>query len=377
MEKPIRILHCLPGDMNQGGIENFLMNIYRAIDKNRFQFDFIIHSKEKSFYEDEINELGGRVYRVTQKSKDFNLYQHDMNKLLSEHKEYKIMHIHATYAISLFDVRIAKKYGLKVIVHAHSSNDILKRKIIHYILKNQLSKEAQYKFACSLKAGLWLFNKKSIRNNNLTIINNSINSKNFIYDLNTRIQERKLLGVEKNFVIGIVSRLSFLKNISFLIDIFFEIHKVEKKSILLIVGDGPERKKLESKVERLGLENSVIFYGNSNEVNKILQAIDVFVMPSKCEGFGISLLEAQAAGIKCFTSKNVVPDEIRLKNNENILEFISLNKKPVFWAKEILKWNKKYDRKDMSQDIIDAGYDLFNNIGIIQNKYLEILGENK
>ena len=248
MERPIRILHCLPGDMNQGGIENFLMNIYRVIDKNLFQFDFIIHSKEESFYEKEIKQLGGRVYRVAQKSKNYKLYEKDMNKLLSEHKEYKIIHIHATYAISIFDEIIAKKHGLKVIVHAHSSNDILKRKLIHFALKRKLSKETQYKFACSLKAAEWLFTKKSLRKNSLTIINNSIDSKKFVYNLDTRNSERKSIGVEGKFVIGIVSRLSYLKNINFLIDIFNEIYKVNKNSVLLIVGEGPEKENLQNKV---------------------------------------------------------------------------------------------------------------------------------
>ena len=375
MKKPIRILHCLPGDMNQGGIENFLMNIYRAIDKNLFQFDFIIHSKDECFYEKEIKQLGGRVYRVAQKSKNYRLYEKDMNKLLSEHKEYKIMHIHATYAISIFDEIIAKKHGLKVIVHAHSSNDILKRKLIHFALKRKLSKETQYKFACSLKAAEWLFTKKSLRKNSLTIINNSIDSKKFVYSLDTRKSERKAIGVEEKFVIGIVSRLSYLKNINFLIDIFNEIYKVNKNSILLIVGEGPEKENLQNKVIKKGLEHSVIFYGKSDTVHRVLQAIDVFVMPSKCEGFGISLLEAQAAGIKCFTSKKVVPDEIKIKNIDNELEFISLRKSQKYWAKEILKWNVEYKRNNMSNKIIEAGYDLNKNISKIQDKYMEILGE--
>lgn len=375
MERPIRILHCLPGDMNQGGIENFLMNIYRVIDKNLFQFDFIIHSKEESFYEKEIKQLGGRVYRVAQKSKNYKLYEKDMNKLLSEHKEYKIIHIHATYAISIFDEIIAKKHGLKVIVHAHSSNDILKRKLIHFALKRKLSKETQYKFACSLKAAEWLFTKKSLRKNSLTIINNSIDSKKFVYNLDTRNSERKSIGVEGKFVIGIVSRLSYLKNINFLIDIFNEIYKVNKNSVLLIVGEGPEKENLQNKVIKKGLEHNVIFYGKSNAVHRVLQAIDVFVMPSKCEGFGISLLEAQAAGIKCFTSKNVVPNEIKIKNIENELEFISLRRSSKFWAKKILKWNIEYKRNEMSNKIIEAGYDLNKNISKIQDKYMEILGE--
>ena len=156
---------------------------------------------------------------------------------------------------------------------------------------------------------------------------------------------------------------------------FKEIHKNERKSKLLIVGDGPERKKLEILVKKIGLENNVVFLGNCGNANEILQAIDVFVMPSKCEGFGISLLEAQTAGIKCFTSKDVVPNEIQIQDNDNLLEFISLKENEKEWAKKILKWNFEYERKDMYSLICKNGYDLQSNIKAIQNQYVKIWGE--
>lgn len=375
METPIRILHCLPGNMNQGGIENFIMNIYRKIDRNLIQFDFIVHSKEENLFEKEIKALGGKLYRVAYKSQNYKKYVEDMEEILKNHQEYKIMHIHATYGICLPDITLAKKYGLEVIVHAHSSNDILKRKIINFLLKNKVSKEANYKFACSMKAANWLFTKKSIKNNNVTIINNAIESKKFIYNEKIREEQRAKLNLKNKFVIGIVSRLSYLKNIEFLISIFNKIYIKEKNSVLLIVGDGPERKNLEEQVKKMKLENNVIFLGNCSNVNEIIQAIDVFVMPSRCEGFGISLLEAQTAGIKCFTSKDVVPEEIKIKDNENVLEFISLKQDEEIWAEKILAWNKDYKRKNMYKVIMDEGYDLDKNITDIQNKYLEILGE--
>lgn len=372
-KEPIRILHCLPGDMNQGGIENFIMNLYKKIDRSKIQFDFIVHSQETSFYEKEIKELGGKIYRITYKSKNFKKYQNEFIHLLKEHKEYKIIHIHATYAISAFDAKIAKKMGLKVIVHAHSSNDILKRKIVHFLLKYQLNKNSEYKFACSTKASDWLFGKKY--RNQVTIIKNAIDSEKFIYNENIRNNEREKLKINNKFVVGIVSRLSYLKNIDFLIEIFKEISQIEKDAVLLIVGDGPERLKLENKVEELKLGKKVIFLGNYTKVNEVLQAIDVFVMPSKCEGFGISLLEAQAVSLKCFTSEGVVPKEIKLNNNPNMLEFISLKMSAKEWAQKILIWNKKYERINMKLLIKKAGYDLESNIQFIENKYIKILGE--
>lgn len=374
----IRILHCLPGNMNHGGIENLIMNIYRKIDKNLFQFDFIVHTQEENDYEKEIRNLGGKIYRVEYKTKNYKKYKQDMEEILKKNKDYKIMHVHATYAISLFDVMIAQKYGLKVITHAHSSDDILKRKVINMLLKKELSKKTDYKFACSMKAAEWLFTKRSIEDSNkVTIIKNAIDTKKFLYNDEIRKKQRKKLNLENKYVLGVVCRLSYLKNIDFLIDIFKEVNKINKNSVLLIAGDGPERKKLEEKVKIMNLQDSVIFLGNVSNANEILQAIDVFVMPSRCEGFGISLLEAQAAGLKCFTSKYVVPEEVQIKDNINQLQFISLKEKPLEWAKQILRYDTKYKRLNMYKNIVNAGYDLDNNIKYIQNKYMEILGENK
>lgn len=372
----IRILHCLPGNMNQGGIENFIMNIYRKIDREKFQFDFIVHSADENYYEKEIKKLGGKIYRVEYKTRNFGKYKQDMEKILKEHKEYKIIHVHSTYAISLFDVLIGHKYGLKVITHAHSSNDIMKRKLINILFKRKLSKITDYKFACSMKAAKWLFTKSSINKNEITIINNAIDTKKFLFDCHTRENQRKLLGIEDNYVIGVISRLSYLKNIDFLIEIFSKVAKKDKSAILLIVGNGPEKLKLEEKVEKMSLTNRVVFLGEVDNNYELLQAMDVFVLPSKCEGFGIALIEAQAAGLKCFTSKDVVPREVQIEDNINKLEFISLKKKPEEWAYEILKWNNNYKRLNTYKEIINAGYDLDSNIESIENKYIEILGEN-
>lgn len=375
MAEKVRILHCVPGDMSPSGIQNFIMNMYRNIDRDIVQFDFIVHSKEENIHDKEIRNLGGKIYRVEYKTRNYKKYKEQMEKILKEHPEYKIIHIHAPYAIAITDVCIAKKYGLKVIIHAHSSDEIFKRKIIHIALKNKMSKMADYRFACSVKAAKWLFDKENFKKDKYTIINNSIQTKEFIYNPEVRSEVRNKLNLDNYFVIGNVSRLSYLKNIDFLIKIFNEINLKCKKSKLLLVGDGPEKSRMEKLVKQLKLEDSVVFLGNCNNVNEILNAMDVFVMPSRSEGFGISLLEAQAAGLKCFTSKNVVPEDIQIKNNQNILEFISLKNTPRQWANKILDWNNGYKRLDISDKIEKAGYDLEKSAEILQKKYIEIVGE--
>lgn len=375
MKKPVRILHCLPGNMNQGGIENLIMNLYRNIDRNLIQFDFIVHSNEKNFYEDEIKKMGGKIYRVANKTKEYKKYKEQMEEIFEKHKEYSIIHIHATYSISILDASIAKKYGLKTIIHAHSSNDILKRKIFHYIMKKKLSDLADYKFACSLKAAEWLFTKKSLQESPPIVIKNAIDCDKFIYNEKIRLEQREKLGLQNKFVIGVVCRLSYLKNTKFLIQIFEKIYEEDKDSILLIVGDGPEKKKLMKFSEKLNLSEAIKFLGNSDDVNEKLQAMDVFVMPSKCEGFGISLLEAQAAGLKCFTSENVVPQEIKIKNNKNELEFISLKSGSNYWAKRILESKHRLNRSNIYEELKHEGYEIKESVKFLQKKYIEILGE--
>ena len=367
MDKPIRIIQCIPGSMAIGGLETLVMNLYRNIDKTKVQFDFIIHGDGPNDFKDEIKKLGGKVYRLPN-IKKYNKYKKQLTKILNENKGiYHLMHIHAAYASVYFDAKIAKESGInKIIVHSHSSNsEMVKRKIFTLLFKRKLAKITDYKFGCSKDSIKWLFGNKAVKEKDYKIINNAIDTEKYKFNESIRKEIRKELDLTNKFVIGHVGRLAKVKNHEFLLKVFKKVLEKEKNSVLLLVGKGEEQSNLINQAKELGINDSIKFLGDRDDINRILQAMDMFVFPSLYEGFSIALLEAQTSGLKCFVSESV---DKRSKLTEQ-LEFVSLNKTPEEWADQILN-SKTYDRKDISLEIKNKKYDIIDLTKDIQEFYL-------
>lgn len=367
MVEPIRILQ-ITGGMNMGGIENFIMNIYRNIDRSRVQFDFLIHQEEKQIFEDEIVSLGGKVYRIPSLGKVGHFkYLKELREFFNIHKEYKIVHSHYN-TISGVILREAKRCGIKTRI-AHSHTSYPKYRLIERIYKEYsrllIRGNANKRFACSQKAGEWLYGI----NNEFEVINNGINPQEYLFNIKKRNEMRENLNLKTNdIVIGHVGRFSSEKNHSFLIDIFNELLKINKNYKLLLVGDGNTREEIEKKVQSLKLEDSVRFLGVRKDVKDILQGLDLFILPSVFEGLPVTLVEAQGAGLKCFISDSVTR-EIDLECG--LTEFISLNKSAQEWAKMIDK-NKDYIRKNTLNELRSHGYDMTQNAKELENFYIEL-----
>lgn len=345
------------------------MNIYRNIDRNKVQFDFLTHGIGEDYFEEEIKQLGGNIYRVPF-IKDYKNYEREMNKFWQENqKKYQTIHIHACYAMSYFDAKQAKRYKIKnIIVHSHSaSTNVRKRKIVQDLLKNRLTKIANYRLACSKEAARWMFSPKVVKQHQYKIINNAIHVEDFRFDLSLREKVRKELGLEEKFVVGHVGRLSAAKNHMFLLEVFQEILKKQENSVLLLVGDGELKEAIKQKVQELGILEKVIFIGNSNKVGDFLQAMDVFVFPSLFEGFGLAVLEAQITGLPCFLADHIT----REVNVADLVEFISLQEEPKQWAEKILvkKINK---REDKVQLVKEKKYDIIDVVKELEDFYLAI-----
>lgn len=365
----IRILHILPGNMNMGGIESYLMNIYRNIDRKKVQFDFVVHSKDENYYEKEINKLGGVIYRLPIKANNVKNYEKELTNLLKNHKEYNTVHIHATYSFSYIEAKVCKSCNIKnVIFHSHNKNAILKRKIYHYLFKHKISNYTTYNIACSFDAAKWMYKKNIIKNNLFSIWNNTINSSNFSYNKDARLKIRRKYNIgEDTLVIGNVGRISYQKNPEKLINIFNEIHKQNPSSVLFMIGEGELKEKINKKIKLLGLEKNVFLIGNVDNVNEYLSAFDIFLFPTRYEGLGIVLIEAQASGLKCFTSDKVVPKET---NITTLINYINLNSSNKFWAKKVLE-NINYKRKNMNSEIKKSNFDN-SSIKNIEKFYIEI-----
>lgn len=350
----IRVLHIGLTE-NLGGIESVVMNILRNVDRTKLQFDFLIPYGSNIAYCDEIVSMGGRVFDKLYSKKEYPLSANTKLKaFFNEHQEFDAIHIHSCVLGNIKPLVYAYRKGIKCrIVHSHN-NDYMEKPSLYLKIKEaynklRLPKYATRLVACSNNAGEWMFGNKAF-----DVINNGIDTQKYSYNETVRLQTRVSLGVESKHVIGTVGRMQFQKNPEFIIDIFRNIRKIDSDAVLLYVGDGNLRSGIVQKIQEYGLTECTLILGNRTDVNVLLQAMDVFILPSRFEGLGIVLIEAQAAGMKCFTTQNVVPNEA---NVAGLVSYLSLNKSPEFWANEILK-SLGYSRVKTDECIINSGYDI-------------------
>lgn len=361
MIKVLMIVH----EMNRGGIENFIMNLYRNIDRNKINFDFVEHTNKKCAFDDEIELLGGKIYRCP----DYRVINHFeyskwWNSFFKEHNEYKVIHSHLDSSANIH-LRIAKKYGLITIAHSHSSSEGFGfRAIVKSFLKIGFNNCCDYKFACSKEAGEWLFGKKVC----YKILNNGIESEKYIFNENQRNLLRNHLNIKNDeFVLGHIGRLDKNKNVTFILDILKELNDLGIKSKFVSAGQGSEYNCLVSKSKALNIENDVFFLGLRDDINDVVQLFDVFVFPSVYEGLGIATIEAQASGLKCLLS-DTIPKEVDITEN---VEFMSLGNSPREWAEKI-KTMLPYKRENTKQKIIESGYDIKTTVDYLTKFYLQL-----
>ena len=344
---------------NPGGMESCIMNYYRHVDKNKIHFDFLCNW-ESMVCEKEVKANGSKVYTIPQKSRNYKAYKRAMNTFFSEHADEYDVFWYNTCTLTNIDYLIyAKRYGIKKrIIHAHNSGNetSMIRGILHYVNKIRLGRYATDFWSCSMAAAVYFFIKKQIHSQKYRLINNAISTYNYKYDILIRNEVRKNLGLEDKYVIGHVGRFQFQKNHGFLIDIFYEYLKLDSRAVLMLVGQGEEEDAIRQKVINLGIEKSVLFMGVRTDVNRLLQAMDVFLLPSRFEGLPLVLIEAQTSGLRCLTTKNKVPYEVNVTGN---VEFEELKENSIEWAHHIECMEKQpYDRKSCLDLITDAGFDI-------------------
>ena len=325
--KTIRILQIVP-DMRSGGVENFIMNLYRNINRDEIQFDFIEHYSTESFFDKEIEELGGKIYRLPLRD-DNNLFKFikELNKFYKEHKEYKVVHCHWN-GMGFVHLLIAKLNGINVrIGHSHNSTaGVGKKGLIKKIFITPYKYVCNVRFACSNEAGKFLYHTKSFK-----FIPNGIDIERFRFNSTKRNEIRKEYGIDESaFVLGNVGRLNVQKNQKFLIDVFEKIH-LDPNAFLLINGDGELRSELISCVEKKGLIDYVIFAGVHTNVEDYYCAMDVFCLPSLFEGLPLTAVESQASGLPTLLSDNI-SKQVEITNNIVYLNNSSIDE----WADYIV-----------------------------------------
>lgn len=371
MSEPKRILHILQR-MEAGGTQALLMNIYRKIDRSKIQFDFMVVYTEKQFYDDEILNMGGKLYRTSFRE-DLNLfkfckYLNDFFK--KHHKEYDVVHVHA-YTIGYFCLKYASKWNVPIrIAHSHNnamSNDYTR--FFKYPMKKLFTLKANYLFACSQEAGKFLFGDKKFY-----VLHNSIDSKKFSFDPQKRNKFRIDNNIDNCFVVGHVGRFHIQKNHKFLIEIFEQILYVKPNSLLILVGTGPLEEEIKNMVVNKKLDKNVLFLGNRKDMEVVFQAFDVFVLPSVFEGLGIVAIEAQASGIPSVCSDGL-PE---IANVSPLFHRVSLKDNAETWAKTCVSASmNKLAHTNMSNYIINSGFDINNTSKQIEKFYLDRINELK
>jgi glycosyltransferase involved in cell wall biosynthesis len=370
--EPIRVLHENV-IMDPGGIEALLMNVYRHIDRDRVQFDFMVHRAEHAFYEDEIESLGGKIFRTPKFSPfpgEYQKFMGSVEQILKDHPEYRVIHAHAE--LNLWPLMIAKKLGIPTrIAHSHNAKTTVNLKYFFFLYeKARIKNYCTDMFMCSTPAGEWTFGKKAVESGKVKYIKNGIETERFAFNERMRGQKRRELGVGDKFVVGHVGRFMEQKNHDFLINIFAEIHKKQPDSVLVLVSDGRLLNTIKNKVSQLGLSDSVMFLGNRGDVNELMQAMDIFLFPSLWEGLPLTGVEAQSAGLPVVMS-DVITNEVCITKNVHTM---SLKKGASEWADKVLDVCRGFERKDVSNQIIDAGFDIRTTADFLQQFYLERYG---
>ena len=363
----IRVLHVV-GKMHYGGMETLIMNVYRHIDRDRVQFDFLVHYEEAGEYDDEIRRLGGKIYVMPRTvPQNYFKYKKALYKFFTEHQEYKIIHGHLQSVAYIYH-DIAKRTGDRVcITHAHASGyDKNLKGIFSYWTSLLAQKYTDVFFACSNEACKKFFPEAIKQGKETTVVKNGIEAAEYRYSKQTGDEVRRELGFNDNFIIGHIGRFSTVKNHNFLLRVFAETVKKKPESRLVLVGKGPLENDILDLADKLSLKEKIVFLGARSDVPRLLQGMDLFLLPSLYEGLGIVLVEAQAAGLKCFAS-SAVSKEAKVTD---LLDFLELEQSAEYWADKILS-SVPYEREDKVNDIVSSGFDISETAGMLEEFYLK------
>jgi len=369
MEMPIRVLHVVSA-MNRGGAETLIMNIYRNIDRSKIQFDFISHnSNNPNDFDDEIKSLGGRVFRVQSLGELGPVkYIRELRKIMEQNGPFQAVHAHTDFQ-SGFVAIAAKMAGIhRRICHSHNNDwtmgNNIKARTLLWILKRTISVFGTNYCACSIAAAHFLFNKSKTDNGRVSILRNGIavNEYEHLLEEDCQIRIRKELDIPQDAkILGHIGRFYEQKNHRFLLQVIKKATEKDAGIIAILVGDGPLRQEIEREADELGIRNHIRFTGVRKDIPQLMRTLDVFVFPSLFEGFGIVMVEAQAAGVPCVASDSV---PIETDMGLGLVKFVRLQAGAEIWAQEVITSlpTKNNNLKEVSQKITDRGFNIKQSV---------------
>ncbi len=369
MRQPLRVLQVV-GKMDRAGAETLLMNLYRHIDRSRVQFDFLTHRDDAGDYDAEITDLGGTVYHVCPMSLKNGLrYPQALKAFFENRPGYRIIHSHID-AMSALPLGAAKRAGVPVRI-AHSHNTAFPRDgkyPIRLLARQLLPLVATHCFSCSDAAAGFLFPKKTMENGSYAVLPNAIELERFAFSPSIRAAKRQELEIgSETFVVGHVGRFCMQKNHDKLLHIFAVLHQRRPDSILFLVGQGELKNKISALSTQLGIENSVHFLGVRNDVERLMQAFDLFLLPSLYEGFPVVGVEAQAAGLPCLMSDRIKSD-VALTDP---VVFVPLEADDALWAQRAEELFTCC-RESTTEKLAAQGFDIKKQASFLEDFYLNV-----
>ncbi len=340
---PIRILQIV-GMMNRGGAETWLMHVLRNIDREKFHIDFLVGTTESCAYDDEIRSLGSRIIPCTGASNPLT-YGRKFKQILQEYGPYDVVHAHIHHYNGAI-LRSAHQAGVPIrVCHSHIDSSPLEakagwlRRAYLNLMKIWIDRHATVGLGCSQVASANLFGNDWHSDPRWQIYYCGIDLTPFqtvAASLAERASVRSELGIpERAFIIGHVGRFQEQKNHAFLVEIFTAILDREPEAFLLLLGEGPLRPEIERQIGQDRLEQRTLFAGSRPDVPRLMMgAMDVFVMPSLCEGLPLVGIEVQAAGLPSFLSEAITQEVCIVKP---LIENLSLSQSAASWADAILR----------------------------------------
>lgn len=356
---------------NPGGVESFLINYYRKIDRKNIQFDFLCNSYEPIAYEDEVLALGAHTFHFPARSSQPYEYRKKLSKFFKEHaREYQVIWVNVCSLANIDYLKLARKYGIpKRIIHSHNSQNMdgKLRGMLHRWNKGKIERYATDFWACGEDAAKWFYSDRLLKN--AVIIHNAIDVDRMRFDRNKRKKYREKLACGSRYVIGNVGRLHFQKNQMFLLEIFHKAVEKEPEMELVLIGQGEDEEVLREKTKKLGLEDKVHFMGMQFDIPGWLSAFDLFLFPSVFEGLGIAALEAEANGLPVLASETVIPEEVKMNCN---FKFFSLNKGAEAWADQVIKMKNvpRVEAREIKEIFVKNGYDISVEVSKLEQMFL-------
>lgn len=371
----IKVMQINAGNKNFGGVSAMTLKIYKNIDRKKFQFDFV--SPMKTTYElkrKEIEQLGGNIVELNTSGNIIKrkIQLHLRLTELIKRRKYQIVHINSgAFFFNLQVAAIAKMAGAKRII-VHSRNGINHNEKIKNFLKVPckplLRLLATDFLTCSKEASENMFTKRMIKNNEIITIHNGIDTKQYKYNENIAKEYKSKLNIEGKIVIGNIGRFMEQKNHKFLLEVFEKFLKINKNSVLLLIGEGKLKEKIKNYAKELKIDKNILFLGLREDVPNLLMSMDCFILPSIYEGLPAVGVEAQASGLPLILADTITKE---VKFSENV-KYLSLNESTTTWANEINNMLNKGENRELAyENVKEKGFDIKDTAKKIEEIYLK------